>query len=75
MAQTPEMVNAEARRVLEDAGFVWDARLGTWVNRKLRRAIAFESVRDRPLAWLRGWVEAATAKPDTPVPRTKRPKP
>jgi hypothetical protein len=26
----------------------------------LRRAISFESVRDQPLEWLQGWLEAAT---------------
>jgi hypothetical protein len=63
MLHDPATLDPARVALLTDAGFKWDQAHGTWFHAFLRRAIAFETVRDRPLDWLRGWVEGTTAKP------------
>lgn len=70
MAYDPEEIDPRRLQILHDAGFVWDPKLATWFHAHARRAISFESVRDRTVDWLRGWVAGATGEPATP----RRPK-
>ncbi len=63
MPQSPEMVDVEKRRMLEEAGFVWENETRVWVSKSVRRAIPFESVRDRSMDWLREWLDCARGKP------------
>ena len=72
MPHDPERIDPAALEVLHDAGFVWDPKLSTWFNVKVRRAIGFETVRDNSLEWLRGWLQCATAGPEGPARRDKR---
>ena len=57
-------IDPERLRLLDEAGFVWDALLGTWFHRPTRRAITLETVRDRSVEWLSGWLAGVTTTPD-----------
>jgi hypothetical protein len=66
MRDDPATLDPARVKLLTDAGFTWDQEHGTWFHSRHRRAIAFETVRDRPLSWLQGWIAGATAKPKPP---------
>jgi len=47
-------------RLLEEAGFTWDATTGVWVNNRLGRVISLETVRDHDPEWLKNWLATGT---------------
>jgi len=56
MAPRREVLDSESLRLLEEAGFEWDNRLGMFFNLVLGRAISLETVRVKSPEWLRGWL-------------------
>jgi hypothetical protein len=55
MAST-DSTDPRSRKLLEDAGFKYDSRLGVWLNVAAARAISFDTVRDRSPEWLAEWL-------------------
>jgi hypothetical protein len=51
-----DSLDPRSRRMLKDAGFTYDARLGAWFNLEAGRAIAFDRVADRTPESLAGWL-------------------
>ncbi len=49
-------VHPRSRRLLEEAGFTWNAVTGVFVNNRRGRAISFETVRDHSPEWLEHWL-------------------
>jgi hypothetical protein len=49
-------LDPRSQRMLKDAGFTYDARLGAWFNLEAGRVIAFDRVIDRTPEWLAGWL-------------------
>jgi len=56
-----ESVAPEHRHALAIAGYNWLPETGVWINRRLGRAISFETVRDHNAAWLKRWLQGGHA--------------
>jgi hypothetical protein len=56
-----ESVEPRSRRLLEEAGFHWDADTGVWVNNHLGRAISLQTVRDHDPECLKNWLATGTS--------------
>jgi hypothetical protein len=49
-------LDPRCRRMLDDAGFTYNARIQSWFNLKARRVIAFDRVAERTPEWLADWL-------------------
>jgi len=52
-----DSIPPEHRRLLEAAGYHWDANTGMWINNQAGRAVSHETVRDHDASWLRHWLQ------------------
>jgi len=55
----PRNMNAlhpECRRMLLEAGFIYDDQRDAWSSRAAGRTIAFDHVAERSPEWLAGWL-------------------
>ena len=58
-----EGIDPQCERLLEGAGFLWDPTLRAWLNMKVRRAVAFDTVRANSVDWLEGWIAGTLGEP------------
>jgi hypothetical protein len=54
-------LDPRSRRLLEEAGFEWDASTGVWLNNHLGRGISLKTVRDHDPEWLKNWLATGTS--------------
>ena len=49
-------LDPQCRRMLEEAGFTYDWRIGAWFNLAAGRVIAFDHIAGRTPGWLGEWL-------------------
>jgi len=61
--RNPDTLAAGCVRLLEEAGFTYDGRIGAWLNIPAGRVIAFDRVANRSPEWLAAWLGLSRAHP------------
>lgn len=54
--RNPDELAPGCVRLLEDAGFTYDGRIGAWLNLPAGRVIAFDRVANQSPEWLAAWL-------------------
>ena len=54
--RNPDTLAPGCVRLLEEAGFVYDRRIGAWLNVPAGRVIAFDRVANHSPEWLAAWL-------------------
>ena len=53
---TMDDLDPRCRKMLDNAGFTYNARIEAWFNLKAKRVIAFDRVAARTPEWLADWL-------------------
>jgi hypothetical protein len=61
--RNPDTLAPGCVRLLDEAGFTYDGRIGAWLNIPAGRVIAFDRVANRSLEWLAAWLGLSPTHP------------
>ena len=61
--RNPDTLAPGCVRLLEEAGFTYDGRIGSWLNIPAGRVIAFNRVAHRSPEWLAAWIGLSPTHP------------
>ena len=61
--RNPDTLAPGCVRLLEEAGFTYDGRIGAWLNIPAGRVIAFDRVANRSSEWLTAWLGLSPEHP------------
>ena len=61
--RNPDTLAPGCVRLLEEAGFTYDGRIGAWLNIPAGRVIAFDRVANRGAVWLAAWLGLSSEHP------------
>jgi len=61
--RNPDNLAPGCVRLLEEAGFTYDRRMGAWLNIPAGRVIAFDRVANRSAEWLAAWLGLSRGHP------------
>ena len=61
--RNPDTLAPGCVRLLEEAGFTYDGRIGSWLNIPAGRVIAFDRVANHGPEWLAAWLGLSPAHP------------